>query len=217
VRQLFQETADEGQGGADLDNGAVMVTLTTASNNTSSLQQSQQPQPHQQPPPIVHSPPSTTNNSNPLTVKDLMLGVIEMQLKRNPNSPADNGGSSAPNSSGTPTISSILKTDHRNDITYVRGYKSSSNIANAALSNRDSNLATLSVVSGPHHGHRSAPSPQQIGKFINNKFRHSNKKHLCLMSKVYFRYEIAFKMDFRTDIYNLLSCFVCLYLFLYYL
>jgi len=179
VRQLFQETADEGQGGADLDNGAVMVTLTTASNNTSSLQQSQQSQQHQQPPPIVHSPPPT-NNSNPLTVKDLMLGVIEMQLKRNPNSPADNGGSSAPNSSGTPTISSILKTDHRNDITYVRGYKSSSNIANAALSSRDSNLATLSVVSGPHHGHHSAPSPQQIGRFINNKFRllYSDKKHL---------------------------------------
>lgn len=166
---MFQETADEGQGGADLDNGGVVVTLTTASSNASSLQQqNQQQQQHQQPPPVVHSPPSTTNNSNPLTVKDLMLGVIEMQLKRTPNSLADSG-SSAPNSSGTPTISSILKTDHRNDITYVRGYKSSSNIVNAPLSNRDSNLATLSVVSGSHHGHRSAPSPQQIGEFITNK------------------------------------------------
>lgn len=165
---MFQETADEGQGGADLDNGSVVVTLTTSSSNTTSLQQNQQSQ-HTQPSPIVHSPPSTTSNSNPLTVKDLMLGVIEMQLKRTPNSPADGGGSSATNSSGTPTISSILKTDHRNDITYVRGgYKSSSNITNTALSNRDTNLATLSVVSGPHHTHRSAPSPQQIGKSINN-------------------------------------------------
>ncbi|XP_026830889.1 uncharacterized protein LOC105284432 isoform X2 [Ooceraea biroi] len=159
------ETADEGQGGADLDNGSVVVTLTTANSNVSTLQQqNQHQQQQQQPPPVVHSPPSTTSNSNPITVKDLMLGVIEMQLKRNPNSPADNSGSSAPNSSGTPTISSILKTDHRNDITYVRGYKSSSNMANTALSSRDSNLATLSVVSGPHHGHRSAPSPQQIGQ-----------------------------------------------------
>lgn len=176
---MFQETADEGQGGADLDNGSVVVTLTTSNSNTTSLQQNQQQSQHTQPSPIVHSPPSTTSNSNPLTVKDLMLGVIEMQLKRTPNrtpnSPAD-GGSSAPNSSGTPTISSILKTDHRNDITYVRGgYKSASNITNAALCNRDSNLATLSVVSGPHHTHRSAPSPQQIGKSINSilylKFR----------------------------------------------
>lgn len=166
---MFQETADEGQGGADLDNSSVVVTLTTSSSNTTALQQqSQQQSQHSQPPPIVHSPPSTTSNSNPLTVKDLMLGVIEMQLKRTPNSPADGSGSSAPNSSGTPTISSILKTDHRNDITYVRGYKTSSNMANTPLSNRDTNLATLSVVSGPHHAHRSAPSPQQIGKSINN-------------------------------------------------
>jgi len=169
---LFQETADEGQGGADLDNGSVVVTLTTSNNNTTTLQQqSQQQSQHPQPSPIVHSPPSTTSNSNPLTVKDLMLGVIEMQLKRTPNSPADGGSSSAPNSSGTPTISSILKTDHRNDITYVRGYKSSSNMANTTLSNRDTNLATLSVVSGPHHAHRSAPSPQPIGRFINNIFK----------------------------------------------
>ncbi|KYM98298.1 Nuclear receptor corepressor 2 [Cyphomyrmex costatus] len=153
------ETADEGQGGADLDNSSVVVTLTTSSSNTPSLQQ------HPQASPIVHSPPSTTSNSNPLTVKDLMLGVIEMQLKRTPNSPADGGSLLAPNSSGTPTISSILKTDHRNDITYVRGYgKPSSNIPNTTLSNRDTNLATLSVVSGPHHAHRSAPSPQPIGQ-----------------------------------------------------
>ena len=104
-----------------------------------------------------------------------MLGVIEMQLKRNQNSP---GGSSSnvPVSSGTPTISSILKTDHRNDITFVREYKptqapsmSSSRVESSSSSSlsrmeRESNLATLSVVTGPppHHAHRSAASsPQQ--------------------------------------------------------
>lgn len=157
---MFQETADEGQGSTDLDNGSVVVTLTSANNNTPSLQQQNQRHKHEHPS-VVHSPP----NNDPITVKDLMVGVIEMQLKRNFNSPSDSG-SSAPNSSATPTISSILKTDHRNDIAYVRSYKASSNISNNTplSSNRDS-LATLSVVSGPHHGHRSAPSPQQIGKF----------------------------------------------------
>lgn len=125
--------------------------------------QQQQQQQLQQPPPVIHSPPATTGNTNPLTVKDLMLGVIEMQLKRNAHSPAGTSGSSIPVSSGTPTISSILKTDHRNDITFVREYKPSSNIP-VTMANRDSNLATLSVVSGPHHGHHSAPSPQQIGQ-----------------------------------------------------
>lgn len=154
---LFQETADEGQGGADIDNNSV-VTLTSTSSTTAPQQPSQQQ--HQQPPPVVHSPPS--NTSNPLTVKDLMLGVIEMQLKRTPNSPADAGSSVSTNSS-TPTISSILKGDHRNDITFVRGYKPSSSMTNTALSSRgDSNLATLSVV--PHHSHRSGPTPQQISK-----------------------------------------------------
>lgn len=94
-----------------------------------------------------------------------MLGVIEMQLKRNQNSPGGSS-SSVPVSSGTPTISSILKTDHRNDITYVREYKptppQAPSMTNTAIPNRDPNLATLSVVSGPHHGHRSASSPQQI-------------------------------------------------------
>lgn len=163
---MFQETADEGQGGADLDNSSVVVTLTTT-NNAAPLQQQHQ-QSHQQLPPTSHSPPSTTSNSNPLTVKDLMLGVIEMQLKRNPNSPAGISGSSVPVNSGTPTISSILKTDHRNDITFVREYKPSSSMANTTMS-RDSNLATLSVVSGSHHGHRSAPSPQQLGKSSSYK------------------------------------------------
>lgn len=91
-----------------------------------------------------------------------MLGMIEMQLKRNPNSPA--GANLAPPvSSGTPTISSILKTDHRSDINFVRDYKSA-NIPQ--VSSRDTGLATLSVVSSSHHGHHSAPSPQHIGKYF---------------------------------------------------
>jgi hypothetical protein len=104
------------------------------------------------------------NNNHDL--QDLVLGVIEMQLKRNHNSPGGSS-SSVPVSSGTPTISSILKTDHRNDITFVREYKPPSqapSMSNTAMPNRDSNLATLSVVSGPHHGHRSASSPQQISQ-----------------------------------------------------
>lgn len=159
-----------------MDNSVVLTVTTTSSSNTSGpqhqqtqqqqprqqqQQQSQQQQQQQQPPPS-HSP-STTSNTNPLTVKDLMLGVIEMQLKRNPNSPANPGSSSVPISSGTPTISSILNTDHRNDITFVREYKHSANMPQATP-NRESNLATLSVVSSPHHGHRSVPSPQQIGQ-----------------------------------------------------
>lgn len=166
---LFQETADEGQGGADLENSIVLTVSTSSSNSSmaphqTSQQQQQQQQRQQQPPPS-HSP-STTSNTNPLTVKDLMLGVIEMQLKRNPNSPANTGSSSVPISSGTPTISSILNTDHRNDITFVREYKHQTSMSQAPTQNRESNLATLSVVSSPHHGHRSIPSPQQIGEYF---------------------------------------------------
>ncbi|XP_023245683.1 histone-lysine N-methyltransferase 2D isoform X2 [Copidosoma floridanum] len=164
------ETADEGQSGTDLDNTGVVVTFTppTASNASSSTASSHPSsqsivQTHPQPV-LVHSPPSTTSGPNPLTVKDLMLGVIEMQLKR---TPSDSGpASSIPVSSGTPTISSILKIDHRNDIGYLRDYKSASqvpNISNTAMASRESSLATLSVVSGSH-AHRSAPSPQQISQ-----------------------------------------------------
>ncbi|XP_063982207.1 nuclear receptor corepressor 2 isoform X2 [Diachasmimorpha longicaudata] len=150
-------TADEGQGGADVENANSTAPLTTSTSTSTILQsqtasQLQQPTQREQPPP-GHSPP-TTSNANPLTVKDLMFDVIEMQLKRNPNSTST--------SSVTPTISSILKTDHRNDITFVREFKPSSSLPSTAMSNRDSNLATLSVVSVPHH--RSAPSPQQIGQ-----------------------------------------------------
>ncbi|XP_011313369.1 nuclear receptor corepressor 1 isoform X2 [Fopius arisanus] len=154
------ETADEGQGGADVENANSTAPSTTTTTSTSTILQSQtasqlqQSTQREQPPP-GHSPPSTSN-ANPLTVKDLMFDVIEMQLKRNPNSTST--------SSVTPTISSILKTDHRNDITFVREYKPSSSLPSTAMSNRDSNLATLSVVSVPHHTHRSAPSPQQIGQ-----------------------------------------------------
>lgn len=167
---MFQETADEGQGGTDMDNGNGTLSMPTPSMTSSIIQQQQQQPPAlpPPPPPIDHSPPasSATSTTTPLTVKDLMSNVIERQLKRNPNSPAGAVGSSIPGSSGTPTISSILKTDHRNDITFVREYKPSSSLSATAMSNRDSNLATLSVVSVPHHGHRSAAaSPQHLGTF----------------------------------------------------
>lgn len=161
IRKLFQETADEGQGNAELESTGVTVTQSTG--NTSALIQSQQqqqilqPQPPPPPPPPEHSPPTTASSSNPLTVKDLMLGVIEMQLKRNNGSPAGPPGSVS--NSGPSSMSNILKADHRNDITFVREFKPASSMPSTAMSNRDSNLATLSVVSC----HRSAPSPQQIG------------------------------------------------------
>ncbi|XP_034945061.1 uncharacterized protein Smr isoform X3 [Chelonus insularis] len=158
------ETADEGQGNAELENSSVTVQPITTS--ASAVIQPQQPpvQPAPQPPLPEHSPPLSASSINPLTVKDLMLGVIEMQLKRNINSPAappppPPPGSSAV-SSGTSTMSNILKSDHRNDITFVREFKPSSSLPSTAMSNRDSNLATLSVVSC----HRSAPSPQQINQ-----------------------------------------------------
>lgn len=150
-------------------NATVSLTITTTTNTSTILQtqmasQLQQSAAREQPPP-GHSPPTTTSNTNPLTVKDLMIGVIEMQLKRNINNTVP-PSSSVLTSSATPTISSILKTDHRNDITFVREFKPSSSLPSTAMSNRDSNLATLSVVSASHHSHRSAPSPQQIGKSI---------------------------------------------------
>lgn len=152
---MFQETADEGQGGAELDNSSVVVTLNSTTNTTTVLQQQQQPQP-----PATGSPPKASNN-NPLSVKDLMLGLIERQLKLNPHGGPSDNGSGVPVSSGTPTISSILKTDHRSDINFTRDYKTA-NIA--PPSSRDTGLATLSVVSGSDHGHHSAPSLQHMGE-----------------------------------------------------
>jgi hypothetical protein len=61
----------------------------------------------------VNGPSSPQNERS---VKELMLGVIEMQIKKNP---CGQGVSTAVNvvtSEGAPTISSILKTDHRTDM-----------------------------------------------------------------------------------------------------
>ena len=151
-----------------------------------SQQQSQQPPPP--PPPVDHSSLTSSSTTTPLTVRDLMSNVIEKQMKNNPAGPV---GPSIPGSSGTPTISSILKTDHRNDITFVREYKPSSSMSSTAMSNRDSNLATLSVVSVPHHTHRSAAaSPQQIGTlsfsyhFTNFDTEAHRKQKNCLKIRI---------------------------------
>jgi hypothetical protein len=45
-----------------------------------------------------------------------MLGVIEMQIKKNPCGQGVNTSVNVVTSEGTPTISSILKTDHRADM-----------------------------------------------------------------------------------------------------
>ncbi|KAL7306809.1 hypothetical protein TKK_0000973 [Trichogramma kaykai] len=155
------ETADE-VCSVDLENSGNNPSNATA-NPINQQQASQQMTILSIPPPqqSASSPPSSAGN-NPLTVKDLMLGVIEMQLKRNPNTPND-PVSSVPVSSGTPTISSIL-TEHRFP------YKAGSSSSGSALqqhsrpSEREQNRATLSVVSNPHHGHRAASSPQQLGQ-----------------------------------------------------
>lgn len=187
IPNLFQETADEGQGNAELEStGGVTVTQSSTANTSTLIQsqqpqQTQQPQPPPPPPPPGHSPPTTASSTNPLTVKDLMLGVIEMQLKRNNVSPAGPPGSTS--SSGSSSMSNILKADHRNDITFVREFKPASSMPSTAISNRDSNLATLSVVSC----HRSAPSPQQIGKTF---FKYFNLQRsfwfLCSKKNLYY-------------------------------
>jgi hypothetical protein len=45
-----------------------------------------------------------------------MLGVIEMQIKKNPCGQGVGTAVNVVTSEGTPTISSILKTDHRADM-----------------------------------------------------------------------------------------------------
>jgi nuclear receptor co-repressor 1 len=45
-----------------------------------------------------------------------MLGVIELQIKKNPCGQGVSTAVSVVTSEGAPTISSILKTDHRADI-----------------------------------------------------------------------------------------------------
>ncbi|KAF6215833.1 hypothetical protein GE061_000168 [Apolygus lucorum] len=103
------ETADEGQGGGDTESG---------------LNQAPTPKRDEEP-------------SSPLTVKDLMLNVIEMQLMKNPQ------GNNSTNPGGPPTISSILKSD--NSISYNQRER------NTSRPNPDnSSLATVSVVNTQH-------------------------------------------------------------------
>lgn len=109
-----QETADEGQGGGETEGG-------TASPKGGPV------------------PPSRDGASSPLTVKDLMLGVIEMQLMKNQGNQGGSIQGPQPQNTGpAPTISSILKTDHG----FVRDLKS--------REPQSQSLATLSVVSSQH-------------------------------------------------------------------
>nr|CAD7571913.1 unnamed protein product [Timema californicum] len=88
------------------------------------------------------------------SVKDLVLGMIEMQLLKNP---GGHGNNTSVNLSGTivePTISSILKTDHhaeihRSDITFGREYRSEAKSRQVQVT-QDTSLATLSVVNSHH-------------------------------------------------------------------
>lgn len=58
--------------------------------------------------------PSSPQNER--SVKELMLGMIEMQIKKNPCGQGVNAAVNVVTCEGTPTISSILKTDHRTDL-----------------------------------------------------------------------------------------------------
>lgn len=76
---------------------------------------------------------SRTGNSSPMTVKDLMSNVIELQLMKNPGGTAQ---SHQPQGGITPTISSILNIDS-SDVTIIREYKQ------PQTSKAEINLATL--------------------------------------------------------------------------
>lgn len=183
-----------------MDSNSVVVTLTTTSSSSTSQQSSTQPVQTTAvtAAPPVQSPPSMGSNANPLTVKDLMLGFIEMQLKKHPNSPASSNSSSVTVNSGTPTISSILQGDN-NPLgdKYTQMLKSAASVSTATIPPRDSNLATLSVVSGPLHTHRPAhptESPQQISKLYI--FLHSIQ-FFTLPFLIYFDFIIIKNVDIK--------------------
>ncbi|XP_024086197.1 nuclear receptor corepressor 1 isoform X2 [Cimex lectularius] len=116
------ETADEGQGGGETESGA---------NRGPTPKRDEEP-------------------SSPLTVKDLMLGVIEMQLKK-----TQGQGQSTSNPGGAPTISSILKTDH-SSVGYLPREKPRQ---------VDNSLATVSVVN-THHSHQSVQELPKEGLVV---------------------------------------------------
>ncbi|KAJ9589596.1 hypothetical protein L9F63_017181, partial [Diploptera punctata] len=154
------ETADEA--GAEGDSrqspknisGNISYPPPSASNNTVTVTQSQPS--HQG---EVNGPSSPINVRS---VKELMLGVIEMQIKKNPCGQLSSGVNVV-TSEGAPTISSILKTDHRtdmmrpsSDITFVREYRPDSKQQQQQQALRvqlpqETSIAALSVVNSHHH------------------------------------------------------------------
>nr|CAD7429781.1 unnamed protein product [Timema monikensis] len=169
------ETADEGQGGADADASAVVrqspKTINYPISSTSVTVVPSQPEcGGVQTPGVlglrasdlgvlglsIHAVNGPVREGSPPTrsVKDLVLGMIEMQLLKNP---GGHGNNTSVNLSGTivePTISSILKTDHhaeihRSDITFGREYRSEAKSRQVQVT-QDTSLATLSVVNSHH-------------------------------------------------------------------
>lgn len=59
-------------------------------------------------------------NASPLSVKDLVLNVIEFSLMKNPGNQQQN--QNPPTSGIAPTISSILEQDHLNDVSIINEY-----------------------------------------------------------------------------------------------
>lgn len=88
---------------------------------------------------VVNSDGQRQEDSSPMTVKDLMSNVIELQLKKNPGGMSQNHQHTT---GGTPTISSILNIDS-NDVTIIREYNLNSQPQQPTTSRSEINLATL--------------------------------------------------------------------------
>lgn len=86
---------------------------------------------------VVNNDGNRPGNSSPMTVKDLMSNVIELQLMKNPGATAQ---SHPPVSGMTPTISSILNIDSP-DVTIIREYNLNSQ--QPSTSRSELNLTTL--------------------------------------------------------------------------
>lgn len=88
---------------------------------------------------VVNSDGQRQGDSSPMTVKDLMSNVIELQLMKNPGGMSQ---SHPPVSGVTPTISSILNIDSP-DVTIIREYSLNSQPQQPVTSRSEINLATL--------------------------------------------------------------------------
>jgi len=106
---LPQETADEGQGGADAEGTAPPTGAPTTATAPGAPAGAAPANPAG---PNPSGPAEANGPSSPITMEDIMSGIIEMQLKKTPNATGQSPALGQPPSTGErPTISSILNTD----------------------------------------------------------------------------------------------------------